>query len=114
MTGQQIITVAAIFIALASAGASSCQVKHAEEAARIARSEAEDLRARLQDAEKENAAQREILARAYDAVNRANAALEKAAYEHVERIEQIDAANPDWLMCPLPDGVREAFGSGTD
>lgn len=114
MSGQQIITLAVTFVALASVGASSCKVKHAEEAARIARSEVEDLRARLQDAEKENAAQREILTRAYDAVNRANAALEKAAYEHVERLEKIDTANPDWLMCPLPDGVREAFGSCTD
>ena len=114
MTGQQIITVAAIFIALASAGASSCQVKRAEEAARIARSETETLRGRLEDVEAENAELREILARAHDAVNRANAALEKASYEHVERLEKINAANPDWLICPLPDGVREAFGSGTD
>lgn len=114
MSGQQIITLFAAFVALASVGASSCKLEQAKESARIARDEAESLRAQLQDAEKENAAQREILARAYDAVNRANAALEKAAYEHVERIEQIDAANPDWLMCPLPDGVREAFGSGTD
>ena len=111
MTGQQIITLLAVFVALASAGASSCKVKHAEDAARIARSEADDLRARLQDAEKENARMREILARAYDTVSRANAALEKAANEHVERIEKIDFVDPDWLMCPLPDGVREAFCS---
>lgn len=111
MTGQQIITLAAIFIAFASAGASSCKVKHAEELARIARDEAESLRVQLQDAEAENARMREILARAYDTVSRANAALEKAANEHVERIEKIDSVDPDWLMCPLPDGVREAFCS---
>lgn len=113
MTGQRIITLAAIFIALASAGVSSCQVKRAEETARIARSEAEDLRARLQDAEKENAAQREILARAYDAVNRAGEAVEEAAKGHVERLEKIDHADGGWLMCPLPDSVRAAL-CGTD
>lgn len=110
MTGQQIITVAAIFIALASAGASSCRVKRAEETARIARSEAEDLRARLQDAEKENARMREILARAYDAVNRAGEAVEEAAKGHAERLEKIDRGG-DWLLCPLPDSVRAALCS---
>ena len=111
MTGQQIITLAAIFIAFASAGASSCQVKRAEETARIARSETEDLRARLQDAEAENARMREILARAYDAVNRAGEAVEEAAKGHVERLEKIDHADDDWLMCPLPDSVRAALCS---
>lgn len=113
MTGQQIITVAAIFIALASAGASACQVKHAEESARIARDEAEALRAQLQDAEAENERMREILARAYDAVNRAGEAVEEAAKGHVERLEKIDQADGDWLLCPLPDSVRAAF-CGTD
>jgi len=111
MSGQQIITLLAVFVALATAGASSCKVKRAEESARIARDEAESLRVQLQDAEAENARMREILARAYDTVSRANAALEKAANEHVERIEKIDSVDPDWLMCPLPDGVREAFCS---
>ena len=110
MTGQQIITLAAIFIALASAGASSCRVKRAEETARTARSEAEDLRARLQDAEKENARMREILARAYDAVNRAGEAVEEAAKGHAERLEKIDQGG-DWLLCPLPDSVRAALCS---
>lgn len=109
MTGQQIITLAAIFIALASAGASSCRVKHAEETAKIARGEAELLRAQLQDAEAENARMREILARAYDAVNRAGEAVEEAAKGHAERLEKIDQADDDWLLCPLPDSVRAAL-----
>lgn len=111
MTGQQIITLAAIFVALASVGASSCKAKHAEESARIARSEAEDLRARLQDAEEENARMHEILARAYDAVNRAGEAVEEAAKGHVERLEKIDQADDAWLLCPLPDSVRTALCS---
>lgn len=111
MTGQQIITLAAIFIALASAGASSCRVKRAEELARTARDEAESLRVQLQDAEAENARMREILARAYDAVSRAGEAVEEAAKSHVERLEKIDQADDAWLLCPLPDSVRAALCS---
>lgn len=114
MSGMQILTLAAVFVALASAGASSCRVKQAREAAEIARSEAETLRARLEAVEAENAAQREILARAYDAVNRASEAVEEAATGHVERVEKIDHADTDWLMCPLPAGVRDAFRDGAD
>lgn len=114
MSGMQIITLAAVFIALASAGASSCRVKQAREAAEIARSEAETLRGRLEDVEAENAEMREILARAYEAVNRASEAVEEAATGHVERVEKIDHADGDWLMCPLPAGVRDAFRDGAD
>jgi hypothetical protein len=114
MSGMQIITLASVFIALATAGASSCRVKQAREAAETARGEAETLRARLEAVEAENAAQREILARAYDAVNRASEAVEEAATGHVERVEKIDHADGDWLMCPLPDGVRGAFRDGSD
>lgn len=113
MNGMQIITLAAIFVALATAGASSCRIKQAREAAEIARGEVEDLRAKLSAVEAENAAQREILARAYDAINRASIAAKEAATDHVERIEKIDHADGDWLMCPLPDGVRDAFAAGS-
>lgn len=109
MRWQQIIMLAGTFVAIASAGASSCKMKQAEESARIARNEAESLRVQLQDAEAENARMREILARAYDAVNRADEAVEDAAKGHAERIEKIDHADGDWLMCPLPDGVRAAL-----
>lgn len=112
MTGQQILTIGAIVIALASAGASSCKVKQAQEAAKTARGETEALRARLEAVESENAAQREILARAYEAVNRASEAVGEAAKSHAERIETIDSADSDWLVCPLPDGVRNAFKNG--
>lgn len=114
MNGMQIITLAAIFVALASAGASSCRVKQAREAAETARGEAETLRARLEAVEAENAEMREILARAYAAVNRASEAVEEAATGHVERVEKIDHVDGDWLMCPLPAGVRDAFRDGAD
>lgn len=114
MNGMQIITLAAVFVALATAGASSCRVKQALEAAETARGEAEALRGRLEDAERENAEIREILARAYEAVSRASEAVEEAATGHVERVEKIDHADGDWLMCPLPAGVRDAFRDGAD
>lgn len=111
MRWQQIIVLFAVFVALASAGASSCKVKQAEESARIARDETESLRARLQGVEAENARMREILARAYNAVNRAGEAVEEAAKGHVERLEKIDQADDAWLLCPLPDSVRAALCS---
>ena len=114
MSGMQIITLAAVFVALATAGASSCSIKQAREAAETARGEAKTLRARLETVEAENAEMREILARAYAAVNRASEAVEEAATGHVERVEKIDHADTDWLMCPLPAGVRDAFRDGTD
>lgn len=114
MNGMQIITLTAVFIALATAGASSCSIKQAREAAETARGEAEALRGRLADAERENAEMREILARAHEAVNRASEAVEEAATGHVERVEKIDHADGDWLICPLPAGVRDAFRDGTD
>lgn len=109
MSGQQIITLFAVFVAIATAGTSSCVIKRANASAESARGEAESLRVQLQDAEEENARMREILARAYDAVNRAGEAVEEAAKGHAERLEQIDQADGDWLLCPLPDSVRDAL-----
>lgn len=115
MTARQIVIAAILALtALALAGALVYQTKRAREAAEIARSEAEDLRARLSAVEAENAAQREILARAYEVINRASEAVEEAATEHVERTEKIDHADSNWLMCPLPDGVRDAFTADGD
>ena len=113
MSGMQILTLAAVFVALATAGASSCSIKQAREAAETARCEVETMRGRLEDVEAENAELREILARAHEAVNRASKAVEEAATGHVERVEKIDHADTDWLMCPLPDGVRDAFRDGS-
>lgn len=115
MTLRQIAIAAVLVLtALALAGALVYQTKRAREAAETARGEAETLRARLEAVEAENAEMREILARAYAAVNRASEAVEEAATDHVERIEKIDHVDGDWLMCPLPDGVREAFTADGD
>jgi flagellar biosynthesis/type III secretory pathway M-ring protein FliF/YscJ len=100
------VVIVALIIALL------CYVKQAKISEKNARLEAESLRARVEALECENVEIREIVARANDAVLRATKAVEEAAGEHVERIEKIDSVDPDWLMCPLPDGVRDAFGNG--
>lgn len=114
MTVKQITAIALIVLALASAGALLYYAKQAQNSAKNARLEAETLRTRVEALERENAEIREIMARANEAINRATRAVEEAASEHVERVEKIDSVDPDWLMCPLPDGVRDVFGSGED
>jgi hypothetical protein len=79
-------------------------------AAQIEKKEALD---RLAQAEQENAL---ISAkfRAYDdAVKGMLAAMDKAEELKDERITTIekDPAAADWLVCPVPDSVRAAFGS---
>lgn len=114
MTPARIIIVILSTLTLAVAGVSSCQTKRAQEAAKLARSEAETLQARVEAVERENREIREIMARANEAITRANLAVQEAASSHVERIEKIETVDPDWLMCPLPDGVREVFRDGQD
>lgn len=114
MSAARAIIAVLIFAALALAGVSSCLTKQAREAAKLARSEAETLRERVEAVERENAEIREILARANEAISRANEAVKEAASDHVERIETIETVDPDWLMCPLPDELRDVFRSGKD
>lgn len=114
MTPARIIIIILSVLTLATAGVSSCQTKRAQEAAKLARSEAESLQARVEALERENAEIREIMARANEAIGRATKAVEEAAGKHVERVETIETVDPDWLMCPLPDGVREVFRDGQD
>ena len=114
MSIKQIVTGIFIAIAIVSVGVSSCQTKRAQEAAKLARSEAETLRARVEAVERENNEIREILARASEAISRAAQAVEEAASDHVERIETIETVDSDWLMCPLPDELRDVFRSGKD
>lgn len=114
MTPTRIIIVILSMITLAVAGVSSCQTKRAQEAAKLARSEAETLQARVEALEVENREIREIMARANEAITRANLAVEEAAAGHVERIEKIETVDPDWLMCPLPDELRDMFRDGQD
>lgn len=114
MTPARIAIIILSALALATAGVSSCQTKRAQEAAKLARSEAETLRARVEAVERENREIREIMARANEAVSRATKAVQEAAAGHVERIEKIETVDPDWLMCPLPDELRDLFRDGQD
>lgn len=114
MTPARISIIILSALTLVVAGVSSCQTKRAQEAAKLARSEAETLQARVEALEAENREIREIMARANEAISRANLAVTEAAADHAERIEKIETVDPDWLMCPLPDGVREAFRDGQD
>lgn len=111
MNVARVIIAVLVLAALALAGVSSYQTKRAQEAATLARSEAETLRARVEAVERENNDIREILARANEAISRANEAVKEAASDHVERIEKIETVDPDWLMCPLPDELRDVFRS---
>lgn len=75
------------------------------------RFEAVELSRRLEAEQAENERLREVLKRAYEAVERADKAIQEATERYAEQIEKIDDVDPDWLLCPLPDGVREALGS---
>ena len=114
MTSARVIISILSMIALTLAGVSACLTKQAREAAELARGEAETLRARVEALEVENREIREIMARANEAVSRATKAVQEAAAGHVERIEKIETVDPDWLMCPLPDELRDLFRDGQD
>lgn len=114
MTPARIIIVILSVIALVVAGVSSCQIKRAQEAAEIARSEAETLQARVEALERENREIREIMARANEAITRATKAVQEAAAAHAERSKKIETVDPDWLMCPLPDELHDMFRDGQD
>lgn len=114
MTPARIVIIILSVLALATAGVSSCQTKRAQEAARLARSEAETLRERVEVLERENREIREIMARANEVIARATKAVQEAAASHVERSKKIETVDPDWLMCPLPDELHDMFRDGQD
>lgn len=59
----------------------------------------------------ENKRLRDMMMRANTALEKMVEKEEKAKDVYDERNEKIDDADTDWLMCPLPDDVREAFGT---
>lgn len=78
-----------------------------------ANAEANDVRAALAAAQAENAALRDLTRRANEATLRAVNVAEEALGKHEERQQSIETASPDWLMCELPDSVRDAFAGYT-
>lgn len=103
------IVLICVILVIMSARVSSCRTKQAQNEARLAQIEAENLKASLNEAEAENARLREILVKTYEALERADKAIEEASKDHEKRLDEIGGVDGDWLLCPLPDGVRSAF-----
>ena len=91
-----------------------CSGRKAKRDIQEARSEASEARAALAAALEENATLREYSMRSHEAALRATVAIQEALGKHEERRQSIDNSSPDWLMCELPCGVRDAFAGYTD
>ena len=116
MTAKQAIAIA--IYGLACLGLSlriaDCSRRDARRDIQAARAETSAAREALAAAQAENATLREYSTRSHEAVLRATAAIQEALGKHEERRQSIDNSSPDWLMCALPDGVRDAFACYTD
>lgn len=86
-----------------------CSGRNAQKDIQEAQAQAGEARAALAAAQAENAMLREYTLRSDEAVLRATAAIQEALGKHEERRQSIDKSSPDWLMCELPGGVRDAF-----
>lgn len=71
--------------------------------------ECAELKEALAESEQENTHLRDMMELANKALEKAVERLEQGKQEYDERNQQIDNADSDWLMCPLPDDVRNAF-----
>lgn len=116
MTAKQAIVI--VIYSLASLGLSmiiaECSRRDAQRDIQEARAETSEARAALAAAQAENATLRDYSMRSHDAVLRATAAVQEALGKHEEMRQSIDNSSPDWLMCELPGGVRDAFACYTD
>lgn len=90
-----------------------CSARKARRDIQAAQAETSAAREALAAAQAENATLREYSMRSHDAVLRATVAIQEALGKHEERRQSIDTASPDWLMCELPGGVRDAFAGYT-
>lgn len=86
-----------------------CSGRNAQRDIQAAQAETSEARAALAAARAENATLREYARRSDEAVLGATAAIQEALGKHEERRQSIDNSSPDWLMCELPCGVRDAF-----
>lgn len=75
------------------------------------KNKAEGIEIALRNSEDENKRLRELIVRANNALDEGLKQIEEAKKRYDERNEKIDDAPTDWLQCPLPDEVREAFGA---
>lgn len=72
-------------------------------------SEIESLKVDVANEREENARLRDLVERSHRALEETVRLLEESAHDNTQRIETIDNADPNWLLCPLPDDVRNAF-----
>ena len=115
MPGKQ--TIAIVIYSIACLGLSllivECSGRYAQKDIQEAQAQAGEARAALAVALAENATLREYTRRSDDAIKRATLAIQEALGKHEERRQSIDNSSPDWLMCELPGGVRDAFSGYT-
>lgn len=113
MTAPEKQTIAIALYSLACLGLSfviaECSGRNAQRDIQAAQAETSEARAALAAARAENATLREYTRRSDEAVLRATAAIQEALGKHDKRRQGIDNSSPDWLMCELPSGVRDAF-----
>ena len=85
--------------------------KSAQEKINDARVEAEKTRIAFDAVNGENEKLREMMVKTNDAISRVIDIIETSQVKHEERIQTIenDPAAADWLVCELPDSVRDAF-----
>ena len=106
-------TIAVVIYCMACLGLSfvivECAGRNAQRDIQAARAETSEARAALAAAKAENATLREYTRRSDEAVLQATAAIQEALGKHEEILQSIDNSSPDWLMCELPGGVRDAF-----
>ena len=106
-------TIAVVIYCMACLGLSfvivECAGRNAQRDIQAARAETSEARAALAAAKAENATLREYTRRSDEAVLQATAAIQEALGKHEEIRQSIDNSSPDWLMCELPGGVRDAF-----
>lgn len=117
MTVPEKQAIAIVLYSLACLGLSfvivECSGRDAQRDIQAAQAETSEARAALAAAQAENATLREYARRSDEAVLRATAAIQEALGKHEERRQSIDNSSPDWLMCELPGGVRDAFSGYT-
>lgn len=113
MTIPEKQTIAIVLYSLVCLGMSliivECSCRDAQRDIQAAQDKASEAQAALAVALSENATLREYTRRSDEAVLRANAAIQEALGKHEEIRQSIDNSSPDWLMCELPGGVRDAF-----
>lgn len=116
MTAKQAIVI--VIYSLVCLGLSmiivECSRRDAQRDIQAARAETSEARAALAAAQAENATLREYSMRSHEAILRATVSIQEALGKHEERRQSIDNSDPDWLVCALPDGVRDAFACYTD